>query len=95
MKSALRLVLVAVAFAATGAGAAERYPTKPVRLIVPYAPGGGSDTIARVVGLKLGEALGESFVIDNRHGAASMVAAASSRVRRMLSSMVIQLRRAS
>jgi tripartite-type tricarboxylate transporter receptor subunit TctC len=74
MKSVLHPVLIAVAFIAVGADAAERYPTKPVRLIVPYAPGGGSDTIARVVGLKLGEALGESFVIDNRPGAASMVA---------------------
>jgi len=43
-------------------------------MVVPYAPGGGSDTIGRMVGLKLGEALGESFVIDNRPGAASMVA---------------------
>src|SRR5258706_14697133 len=56
------------------AGAVEKYPSKPVRMVVPYAPGGGSDTIGRMVGLKLGEALGESFVIDNRPGAASMVA---------------------
>jgi tripartite-type tricarboxylate transporter receptor subunit TctC len=62
--------------AACGANveAAEQYPTRPVRFVVPYAPGGGSDIIARVVGLKVGEALGQSFVIDNRPGAASMVA---------------------
>jgi tripartite-type tricarboxylate transporter receptor subunit TctC len=53
---------------------AADYPDRPVRFVVPYAPGGGSDIIARVVGLKLGEALGQSFVVDNRPGAASMVA---------------------
>ena len=74
MKIALRVLLFAATALVAAAHAAERYPTKPVRLIVPYAPGGGSDTIARVVGLKLGEALGESFVIDNRPGAASMIA---------------------
>ena len=74
MKTALHLIFIAAAVVASGAYAAERYPNKPVRFIVPYAPGGGSDTIARVVGLKLGEALGESFVIDNRPGAASMIA---------------------
>jgi tripartite-type tricarboxylate transporter receptor subunit TctC len=70
----LALALAALAAAAGALQAADRYPNKPVRLVVPYTPGGGSDTIARMVGLKLGEALGESFVIDNRPGAASMVA---------------------
>ncbi len=70
----LKLALVAAAFSVALAHAAERYPNKPVRFIVPYAPGGGSDTIARMLGLKLGETLGETFVIDNRPGAASMVA---------------------
>ncbi len=65
--------LVALGLAAAG-HAAERYPSRPVRMVVPYAPGGGSDTIGRLVGQKLGEALGESFVIDNRPGAASMIA---------------------
>ena len=53
--------------------AADRYPTKPVRLIVPYSPGGGSDTVARIIGQKLTDSLGQSFVIDNRAGAAGMV----------------------
>jgi tripartite-type tricarboxylate transporter receptor subunit TctC len=53
--------------------AAERYPSRPVRLVVPYAPGGGSDTIARALGQKLGERLGQTFVVDTRPGAASMI----------------------
>jgi tripartite-type tricarboxylate transporter receptor subunit TctC len=45
------------------------YPSHPVRVIVPYSPGGSSDTVARIVGQKLGEMLGQQFVIDNRPGA--------------------------
>ena len=53
--------------------AAQDYPTKPIRLIVPFGPGGGSDFVGRVVGLKLTEQLGQSVVVDNRPGAASLV----------------------
>lgn len=53
--------------------AADNYPSRPVRLIVPYAPGGGSDTIARVIGQKLGERLRQTFVVDARPGAASLI----------------------
>ena len=49
------------------------YPNKFVRFIVPYAPGGSSDVLARALGQKLGDALGQSFVIDNRPGAGSMI----------------------
>ena len=66
-------ICCALAAAATQNFAAESYPTRPVRFVVPYAPGGGSDTIARLIGQKLGERLGTTFVIDNRPGAASML----------------------
>src|SRR5580765_636134 len=56
-----------------GTAFAQDYPNKPVRFIVPYAPGGSSDVLARTLGQKLGDAMGQSFVVDNRPGAGSMV----------------------
>ena len=64
----------AVLLALTGtisvqAVAAETYPSRPVRLIVPFAAGGGADLVARVIGKGLSERLGQQAVIDNRAGA--------------------------
>jgi tripartite-type tricarboxylate transporter receptor subunit TctC len=60
----------------TGALAGDAsYPTRPIRLIIPQATGGGSDTIGRFITQKLGENLGQSFVVDNRPGAAGMLGA--------------------
>ena len=54
---------------------AQNYPNKPVRFIVPQPPGGGADIVGRVAALKLQEALGQQFVVDNRSGAGGIVGA--------------------
>jgi tripartite-type tricarboxylate transporter receptor subunit TctC len=76
----MRSVITAAAGIALSAftlsGAAQSYPAKPVRFIVPYAPGGGTDIVARIIGQKLSDAWGLPVVIDNRPGAGSTVGTA-------------------
>lgn len=59
--------------AAWAADAADGYPNRSVRLIVPYPPGGGGDAVARIIAPKLQEALGQTFIIDNRPGAGASI----------------------
>ncbi len=59
--------------ASTGSTSAQPYPAKPVRLIVPFAAGGGSDYVARVVAQKFNETFGQPLIIDNRGGAGSAI----------------------
>lgn len=56
---------------------AQDYPNKPVRVIVPWPPGGGTDVIGRLIAARLGVRLGQSFVVDNRAGAASNIGMAA------------------
>jgi tripartite-type tricarboxylate transporter receptor subunit TctC len=73
MTSRLILGAVMAALAAPGM-AADWQPTKPIRMLVGFAPGGGTDTTARAMGNKLGERLGQQIIIDNRPGAAGNIA---------------------
>ncbi|MEO7405304.1 MAG: tripartite tricarboxylate transporter substrate binding protein [Burkholderiales bacterium] len=59
---------------AVSAAIAQSYPSKPIRFVVGFAPGGGTDFVARVIGKRLSETLGQQIVVDNRPGAGGMVA---------------------
>jgi tripartite-type tricarboxylate transporter receptor subunit TctC len=68
-------ILLAALLSAPLVGFAQTYPTKPIRLIVPYAPGGGLDLFTRPVAIKLGEQLGQPIVVENRAGATGIIGA--------------------
>jgi len=68
------LGMLAILFASTALGADE-YPVRTVRVIVPFAPGGGTDIVARILGHRLSQRLGQSFVIENRPAGSGIVGA--------------------
>jgi tripartite-type tricarboxylate transporter receptor subunit TctC len=66
-------LIAALSYASFGPAAAQDYPTRPITMIVPYPAGGGVDAMGRIVGQKLGVALGQQIVIENRGGAGGMI----------------------
>ena len=84
MRARLGLLGLSMALAASAASAG--YPEKPVRLIVPFAPGGGTDLIARTLGAGMAQELGKPIIVDNKPGAGTIIgteAAAKSPARRL------------
>jgi tripartite-type tricarboxylate transporter receptor subunit TctC len=74
-KRGITIALAIVLLGTCTTALAQSYPTKPVRLIVPNAPGGGTDTVARLIAEKVSPALGQQIVVDNRGGAGGRIAA--------------------
>lgn len=74
MKKLLSVIFTAALFNVSGGSAfAQTYPTKPVKIVVPFGPGGFTDVVARILGVKLGESLGQAVVIENKPGAGSTI----------------------
>src|SRR5262245_46014913 len=76
LRPAMRVAAVGIAAAALGLTAvhqvaAQKWPEKTVRIVTPFAPGGGTDVFARILAHRLTEVLGQQFIVDNRPGAGS------------------------
>src|SRR5688572_12997582 len=69
----MKKILIALLCAFAIPALAQGYPAKPVRVIVPYPPGGGNDTLGRLFAAKLAERMGQSFLVENRPGAGTMI----------------------
>ena len=73
IRTLIRFAVLLALAAAAGAGSAQQYPERPVKLVVPYAPGGFSDALGRTVAQWLSQNLGQPFVVDNKPGAATII----------------------
>ena len=75
MRVSIRALLLLLAFAGSSAAYAQDYPNRPIRWVIPWAAGGGSDTLARMIAPEMSKRLGQPIVIENKPGAAGAIAA--------------------
>lgn len=73
MSKGFAAVVVALALCVSGLASAQTYPVRPVRLVVPYPPGGANDIVARLITPAMGEQLGQNVIVDNRGGANTLI----------------------
>lgn len=73
MKTGIRIAAAILATMVAGLAAAQTYPVKPVRVVIPWPPGGSNDIVGRIVAQKLSELSGQQFIVDNRGGASGIV----------------------
>ena len=75
MNGLVRIILVAVVWAAASLAVAQPYPSRSVKIVVPFPPGGTNDILARIMSERLGRVLGQTFVVENRAGAGGTIGA--------------------
>ncbi|MES2537097.1 MAG: tripartite tricarboxylate transporter substrate binding protein [Pseudomonadota bacterium] len=71
----IKLSLAVLCFASAGAAHAQAYPDRPIKLVVPYAAGGGTDIFARAIAVRMGTELGQTIIIENKPGAGTIIGA--------------------
>jgi tripartite-type tricarboxylate transporter receptor subunit TctC len=69
----MKRLLIAMLLSAAASAAAQIYPSRPVRLVVPFAPGGSADLVARLIGQKLGASWGQQVIVENKGGGSGMI----------------------